>query len=151
MAPQVMSTFVAPIAPRAAFVVRSISSLSGQAGVVSSIVIDRAEPSMTTFLTMSRAIRSRPSSGSWTVRIASMTASWVRLGIGGRSLTSRNEPRVLTLDASISYRALAQSAARAFDADALSRWRIPSPTAASNATNLAAITSPAPQSRVAWP
>ena len=82
MAPQVMSTFVAPIAPSAALVVRSISSLSGQAGVVSSMVIDRAEPSMTTFLTMSRAIRSRPSSGSWTVRIASMTASWVRLSIG---------------------------------------------------------------------
>ena len=39
---------------------------------------------MTTFLTMSRVMRSRPSSGSWTVRIASMTASWVRLGIGGR-------------------------------------------------------------------
>ena len=63
MAPQVMSTFVAPIAPRAAFVVRSISSLSGQAGVVSSMVIDRAEPSMTTSLTMSRVIEVAPELG----------------------------------------------------------------------------------------
>ncbi len=104
IAPQVMSTLVAPIAPRAAFVVRSISSFSGQAGVVSSMVIDSAEPSMTTFLTISRLTRSRPSSGSWTVRIASMTASWVRLGIGGRVPFGSGSWVVLTVDASISYR-----------------------------------------------
>ena len=80
MAPQVMSTPVAPMPPSAARVVRSISSLSGQAGVVSSMVMAMAEPSMTTFLTMSRVTRSFPSSGSWTVRIASMTAlSVIRL------------------------------------------------------------------------
>ena len=104
IAPQVMSTLVAPMAPSAAWVVRSISSLSGQAGVVSSILSDRLDPSMTTSLTMSRLIRSRPSSGSWTVRIASMTASWVRLGIGGgfpsHHVTHRG---VLTAEASISY------------------------------------------------
>ena len=84
IAPQVMSIPVAPIPTSALRVFRSISSLSGQAGVVSSMVIDSAEPSISTFLTMSRVMRSRPSSGSWTVRIASMTASWVRLGIGDR-------------------------------------------------------------------
>jgi hypothetical protein len=92
---------VAPIPVSAARVVRSISSLSGQAGVVSSIVMLRAVPSMTTFLTISRLIRSRPSSGSWTVRIASITASWVRLGIGDR-VPSRdgNGWGVLTMNAS---------------------------------------------------
>ncbi len=84
MAPQVMSTPVAPIPTSAARVVRSISSLSGQAGVVSSMVIAIAAPSMTTFLTMSRVTRSFPSSGSWTVRIASMTALSVIWVIGGR-------------------------------------------------------------------
>ena len=62
-------------AERGARALRSISSLSGQAGVVSSIVKRRPSPSMTTSLTMSRVTMSRPSSGSWTVRSASMTAS----------------------------------------------------------------------------
>jgi hypothetical protein len=41
------------------------------------------------------------------VRIASMTASWVRMGIGGGipSVWSERRPDVLTVGASISYRA----------------------------------------------
>ena len=87
---------------------RSISSLSGQAGVVSSIVMRRRSRRSTTFLTMSRVTMSRPSSGSWTVRSASMTASWVRLGIGGGPSQVGASARVLTSEASISYRALAR-------------------------------------------
>ena len=83
IAPQVMSTRSTPIAPSTARVFPSISSLSGQAGVVSSIVKATAEPSMTTSLTISSVTMSRPSSGSWTARRASMTAVSVRLDMGG--------------------------------------------------------------------
>ncbi len=82
IAPQVMSTRSAPMAPRTERTFPSISSLSGQAGVVSSIVKATAEPSMTTPLTMSRVMMSRPSSGSWTARRASMTTFSVRSGMG---------------------------------------------------------------------
>ena len=71
------------MAPSTARVLPSISSLSGQAGVVSSIVKATAEPSMTMSLTISRVTMSRPSSGSWTARRASMTVVSVRLGMGG--------------------------------------------------------------------
>ena len=47
---------------------------------------------------------SRPSSGSWTARSASMTALSVMVGIGS-SVPSRCRPGVLTVEASISYRA----------------------------------------------
>ena len=54
---------------------------------------------------------SRPSSGSWTARRASMTALSVRLGIGGRiPSVDVVDVGVLTVDASISYRALGRAA-----------------------------------------
>ena len=74
MAPHVISTSAAPIPTRAARAFVSISSLSGQAGVVSSIVKATFGPSITIPLTMLRVTMSRPSSGSWTVRRASKTA-----------------------------------------------------------------------------
>ena len=74
IAPQVIWTSLTPIPARTERVLPSISSLSGQAGVVSSIVKATASPSMTIDLTMSRVTMSRPSSGSWTARSASRTA-----------------------------------------------------------------------------
>ncbi len=74
MAPQVISTWSTPIPERTDLVLPSISSLSGQAGVVSSIVKATASPSMTIDFTMSSVTMSRPSSGSWTLRRASRTA-----------------------------------------------------------------------------
>ena len=50
MAPQVIATSVAPIRASAARTFRSISSLSGQAGVVSSIVKATRLPSIATVL-----------------------------------------------------------------------------------------------------
>ena len=73
----------APIPLSTARALPSISSLSGQAGVVSSIVNATAVPSMATSLTISSVTMSRPSSGSWTARSASMTALSVMVGIGG--------------------------------------------------------------------
>src|SRR5450759_528790 len=61
----------------------SISSLSGQAGVVSSIVKATSDPSITRSLTMPRVTRLPPSSGSWTVRRASRTAASEMALIGG--------------------------------------------------------------------
>ena len=78
-------------------VLPSISSLSGQAGVVSSIVNATASPSMTIDLTMSSVTMSRPSSGSWTARRASSTAPSVMTVMRSRDL-------VLTQETSISYR-----------------------------------------------
>ena len=76
----------------AARVFVSISSLSGHAGVVSSMVNATAGPSMTIDLTMSRVTMSRPSSGSWTSRSASRMVASVRVVIGlgmPRSVTGR--------------------------------------------------------------
>ena len=105
IAPQVISTVSAPIAVSTALALPSISSLSGQAGVVSSIVKAIAAPSMATSLTISRVTMSRPSSGSWTARSASMTALSVRVGMSGGSLWVVVAGSVLTVVASISYRA----------------------------------------------
>ena len=82
IAPHVMSTLPAPIADNADRVLRSISSLRGQAGVVSSIVKATSAPSIEISLTMLSVTMSRPSSGSWTSRRASKMAPSVRVGIG---------------------------------------------------------------------
>ena len=69
---------LAPMPARTARALPSISSLSGQAGVVSSIVKATRCPSMAIDLTISSVTMSRPSSGSWTARRASRTAPSVR-------------------------------------------------------------------------
>ncbi len=79
---QVMSTESAPIERTADWAFASISSLRGQAGVVSWMVKATLLPSMTTSLTMSRVMMSRPSSGSWTVRSTSRMAPSVSSIIG---------------------------------------------------------------------
>ena len=85
---------------RATLTLRSISSLSGQAGVVSSIVNATSAPSIAISLTMFRVTMSRPSSGSWTLRRASKMAPSVRAGIG--SWTSAIADGISTASASIS-------------------------------------------------
>jgi hypothetical protein len=86
MAPQVMSTASAPMDRTAVLTFRSISSLSGQAGVVSSMVNAILDPSIARSLTMLSVTMSRPSSGSCTVRRTSKIASGVSWIIGGRPL-----------------------------------------------------------------
>ncbi len=81
LAPQVSSTNSTPIGSSAAWTRDSISSLSGQAGVVSSIVKATALPSTLRSRTMFRVTRSPPSSGSWTVPRAVMTAASVTCGM----------------------------------------------------------------------
>src|SRR3989454_3767387 len=81
------STFVTPgIAPTALSQLALISVLSGQAGVVSTTVNLTAPPSIFRSLTMLRVMRSLCSSGSITVRSASMTACSVTAAISYPSL-----------------------------------------------------------------
>ena len=82
VAPQVMASSSTPTGASALRTSVSISSLSGQAGVVSSIVNATADPSIARSLIMLRVTRSPPSSGSWTVRRAARTVASVMTLMG---------------------------------------------------------------------
>ncbi len=82
-----------PIAASAARAFTSISSLSGQAGVVSSIVSATSVARDLDSRTMFRVTRSRPSSGSWTVRRASRIAPSVSVvSLADRVLHGERRP-----------------------------------------------------------
>jgi hypothetical protein len=103
VAPQVIATSLAPSARSSRRAFASISSFSGQAGVVSSIVKATDEPSIAIDLTISSVTMSRPSSGSWTRRSASRMAASVRAVMRAGDLGSGTaDGSLLTAGASIS-------------------------------------------------
>ena len=77
LAPQRSSVSCTPIPSRAPRMSRSITSFSGHAGVVSSIIRLAFDPSTTSSFTMSSVTMSLPSSGSWTALNAFIT--WASL------------------------------------------------------------------------
>ena len=77
LAPHSMATVSMPIGRSARSTSCWMVSLSGQAGVVSSMLMRTAAPSRATSLTIPRRTMEACSSGSLTVLSAAMTASWV--------------------------------------------------------------------------
>ena len=103
VAPQAIARPATPTGSSARRTSDSIWSLSGQAGVVSSIVNATSAPSITRSRIMLRVTRSPPSSGSWTVRRASRTVA-SEIAVIGVQVRSSTAPGMRGGPLALSYR-----------------------------------------------